>query len=59
MHPLLTLLIAIAGAAAAFWIALLLYGLVRKDKKEDRRPGRRKILGLDSFADGGGDGGSD
>jgi hypothetical protein len=59
MHPLLTILIALAGGGAVFWLALLLYGLVRKDRKEDKRPGRRKIPGLDSFGDGGGDGGAD
>jgi hypothetical protein len=56
MHPLLTLLIALAGGAAGFWVALFLYGLVRKDKPEDKRPGRRKIQGLDSYGDNGGDG---
>lgn len=61
MHPLLTILIIIGGGALGFWLALFTYGLVRKDKIEDRKPGRnrRKILGLDSFADGGGDGGTD
>lgn len=55
MHPLLTILIIMGGGALGFWLALFAYGLVRKDKKEDRKPGRgrRKIMGLDGF-DGGG-----
>ena len=58
MHPLLTIFIIIAGGALGFWLALFAYGLVRKDKKEDRKPGRnrRKILGLDGFDGGGADG---
>jgi hypothetical protein len=59
MHPLLTLLIALAGGALAFWVGLFVYGLIRKDKPEDKKRGRRKIPGLDSYADGGGDGGAD
>lgn len=58
MHPLLTVLIILAGGIAAFWLALFAYGLVRKDKETDKRRGRMKILGLDSF-DGGADGGTD
>jgi hypothetical protein len=56
MNPLLTLLIALAGGALAFWVALFVYGLIRKDKPEDKKPGRRKTLGLDGFDGGGADG---
>lgn len=58
MHPLLTILIIIVGGSLGWWLALFAYGLVRKDKNEDRKPGRgrRKILGLDGFDGGGSDG---
>jgi hypothetical protein len=59
MHPLLTILIIVAGGALAFRLALFAYGMARKDKEEDNRRRHRKILGLDGFDGGGADGGAD
>ena len=54
MHPALFILIAIAGGALAFWLVLLVYGLIRKNKTTDRRRSRVRLTEDGGGADGGG-----
>jgi hypothetical protein len=53
MHPLLMLLLALVGGAAAFWLALRTYGMIRGQKPEDKKKSRVRLTQT-SDADGGG-----
>ena len=58
MNSLISFFIVIACGVGGFWLALFLYGLVRKDKKSDRRRSRVGFTETgDSDGGGGGDGG--
>lgn len=44
MHALLKIAILLAGGVAAFWVLLRIYGLVRKDRPEDKKRKSRTKL---------------
>ena len=57
MNPLLYFSLIIVCGFGVFWFALFLYGLVRKDKKSDRKRSRVRFTETgDSDGGGGGDG---
>jgi hypothetical protein len=58
IHPLIAIPVLFVGSTIMFWLALAVYGLIRKDKKSDSRRSRVRLTEEGGGADGGGgDGG--
>jgi hypothetical protein len=56
MHPLLMILLAVVGGAAAFWLALGIYGWIRGQKPEDKKQSRVRLTQTSDTDAGGADG---
>jgi hypothetical protein len=57
MHPIVAIIIMLVGGAGAFWLALVIYGMMRKDKKTDLRRSKVRLTETGDSDAGGGDGG--